>query len=173
MDNNKIYLNYNNIENNNLSHNSRDEIISIIQEDSFISDIDNSHFDEFERNIPVDFFNSYKLQKTNTAFSPLQIFSKFFDDEILRKIMKYSNAYMREEAPFNEDFICLEEIKKYIIINIYFSIFVLPEKILYWRSNLTETPIKNIMPYRRFLTINKYFHISALSHKQCERGQIN
>jgi len=47
----------------------------------------------------------------------------------------------------NTDKILPKEIKIFIIINIYFSVFRFPEKKHYWKSNLVKTPINTLMSF--------------------------
>ena len=103
-----------------------------------------------DNNEYLSFQNKNQLPQTDTKYTPLEIFFKYFDDEALKIITQYTNAYKNSKNPADiNDSITLDEIKKFILINIYFSIYHLPEKLEYWKSELIITPIPNLIlkPY--------------------------
>lgn len=121
--------------------------------------------------ISSNIFTSIESEYKNTQYSPLEIFYKIFDDDILGRICEYSNNYMKSCSNYSHREFTLLEIKEFIIINIYFSLFILPEKKHYWKSKFLKTPLQKIMTYSRFITLSKFFHIAEDSHlKLNEKG---
>lgn len=117
----------------------------------------------------LNFLKKNQLPKTDTRYTALGIFFKFFDDDALNIITQYTNTCKNSKDPVDiNDSISLDEIKKFIVINIYFSIYHLAEKLDYWKSDLIITPIRKILSYARYNKINKYFHISKFNHEQLE-----
>jgi len=106
-------------------------------------------------------FDNYNILKTDTKYSPHELFEKIIDNDLLEMITEYSNKFLKFSTKTVMTEFCKEEIKIFIIINIFFSIVKLPQKMLYWKSKfLYSTCLENIMSFGRFCTINQYLHIS-------------
>jgi len=90
---------------------------------------------EFNANVSENLldFSNYSLNESNTEFSPSELFESIFDNTILAMITRYTNKYLRVKSKMNHNEITMNEIKQFIIINIFFSIVNLPEKKLYWK----------------------------------------
>lgn len=100
--------------------------------------------------------------------TPYQCFSYFFTKELLDQIAGQTNLYARQ-ADIKTFTVSSTDIRKYIGILIFMSIYRYPNAAEYWGRYSFE-PIRLAMPSKRFYMIRKYLHFNDNS-KQIKRGE--
>lgn len=93
--------------------------------------------------------------------TPMNMFSYFFTDEILQIIVNETNRNAIENQEFETN---CAEIRNFIGILMYMSIYRYPNLESYWGKN-AFTPIQDTMPVRRFMLIKQYFSFQDESHR--------
>lgn len=91
--------------------------------------------------------------------SPYELFSLFFDDQVVNMIVNYSNEYATQSnselalKPF--------ELQRFIGILFLTGYHVLPHWKMYWGQDHNGLPIvKQAFPRSRFYSIKRYIHLS-------------
>ncbi|ROI96440.1 PiggyBac transposable element-derived protein 4 [Anabarilius grahami] len=98
--------------------------------------------------------------------SPLDIFSQYFDDKVLKILCENTNKNAERNLERGRKFtwaeICPEEMKKYIGLLLYMGVMDLPKVRDFWRKKtLFHVPFPaTVMSRDRFLTIFCNLHIS-------------
>ena len=114
---------------------------------------------ELTENLPV--IEGIKSKYEDSKLDPMSIFNFFFDESIFEMLTANTNKNMRLKTKSKISIFTKEEIKSFIFIHIFMSIYKYPQINLYWEDNiLLSSKIKNVMSYNRFITLSRYFHIS-------------
>lgn len=92
-----------------------------------------------------------------TAF---QFFTYFFENCLLEKIVTESNKYATQNNPNFSDPLTILELRKYVGILIYTSVYHYPSIRSYWASNVRFDPIANSMTINRFEKIRQILHFN-------------
>jgi len=117
-----------------------------------------------ENNLEPPIFDKLEYPLEGPEKTPFDLFIKFITPEIITMITENSNNYLYRKSKRKHNKITEFEMMNFILIYIYFSVYILPEKRMYWKSsNLFSFYIPRIMSYNRFILINKYFHLSKES----------
>ena len=115
----------------------------------------------------------------NTSLDPFQIFSLFFDDEMLDLIVRNSNIYAeyviadlkaRDSIPhYLQGWVEIqkEELVCFLCIYIYIGIVKLPNLQDYWKvdSVFPEHIVMKLLSYRRFIILSKFLHLSDIRNE--------
>ena len=148
------------------------------EKEDIFSKISNSEWQKVEKSQITK--KNWQFQgKTGTIFglntSPLDIFTFFFDEQVMEILVNETNGYadyIIEEA--NVNFLKNHtksrllkwkpvnqlDIRKYLGIIILMGIHVLPDLKLHWsRDPLYQTAVSKIMKLHRFQEIHKFFQI--------------
>ncbi|CAK1587806.1 unnamed protein product [Parnassius mnemosyne] len=92
--------------------------------------------------------------------TPYQYFSYFFDESLLARIVTESNKYaIQKNINFSEPMTVLE-LRKYIGILIYTSVYHYPSIRSYWANNVRFHPIADTMTVNRFEKIREILHFN-------------
>ena len=95
----------------------------------------------------------------------LDVFKKFFNDEILNVIVRETNRYARQklagEALDKWQHVTLEEIKAFLGVSVVMGVNILPSISDYWSSNqfLGHGGIQKVMTKNRYENISRFFHL--------------
>ncbi|CAI5678208.1 unnamed protein product [Oreochromis niloticus] len=102
----------------------------------------------------------------NAAQSPGEIFSKFFDDEVLKCLCENTNKNAAKKKENGKTFawkeITPEELQKYLGLLLYMAVCNFPKMVDIWRRNtIFHVPFPaTVMSKDRFMAINSILHIS-------------
>ena len=100
-------------------------------------------------------------KRLESKLDPITIFHSFFTDEIIEMITTNTNKNMKNKTTKNHAKITCQEIRAFIYLHIYMSMYKYPQINLYWEDNiLLSTKFSKIMSYSRFIIISQFFHIS-------------
>lgn len=96
--------------------------------------------------------------------TPMEFFNFFFTSEILEMIAKETNRCALQENINSTFYTTTAEIRHYIGIMIYMSVYHYPNIDSYWGQNAFK-PIQNCMPVKRFIAIKKYLSFQEESQR--------
>lgn len=102
--------------------------------------------------------------------SPLDIFSLFFNDELINLIVEQTNLAARQENINTNFSTSADEIRKFIGIYVYMSIVVCPNMYYYWDTNWGLDIVADTMPRARFLAIKQFLSFADES-KRKKKGE--
>ena len=88
-------------------------------------------------------FSASQLSLSDEPKTPLQYFSILFTDKLIQDIVENTNV---------------EEIKKFIDMNIIMGVIPLPSVYDYWSRSLRILAIADLMPQNRFRELGRYLH---------------
>lgn len=111
--------------------------------------------------IDIEALNVEQMIQSLGRKSPLELFSMFFDEQVISDIVYYSNKYavQKNEYNFKMD---IADLKRFIGILIFSGYHSLPQMDAYW-SNIEDRGIqivKDTMSLSKFRMIKKYIHLS-------------
>lgn len=92
--------------------------------------------------------------------TPYQFFAYFFEQSLLEVIVEESNKYATQNNPNFSDPITLLDLRKYIGILIYTSVYHYPSIRSYWSGNVRFHPIADTMTVNRFEKIRQILHFN-------------
>lgn len=92
--------------------------------------------------------------------TPLQFFSHYFTVELLEKIVEETNTYSVQSSPDRPDLISLAELRKYLGILIFMSVYHFPSVRSYWSTKFGFRPIIEAMPVNKFEKIRRILHFN-------------
>ena len=104
--------------------------------------------------------DSFKDLKT-----PFQCFTHFFTKEFIENISEQTNLYARQQDIETTFTTTAAEIRKYIGILIFMSIYRYPNAAEYWGRYSFE-PVRTAMTSKRFYLIRKYLHFNDKSKEK-------
>lgn len=96
--------------------------------------------------------------------TPYQFFSYFFDQKLLELIISETNKYAVQVNPNFSDPINLLELRKYLGILIYTSVYHYPSIRSYWARAVQFHPISETMTVKRFEKIRQIIHFNDNSN---------
>jgi len=115
----------------------------------------------FEHNTSSQFLGSEELTTDILNLdSPYQIFSYFFDNDLIDHICEETLKYSIQkniQKPFK---INRTDFKRFLGISIMMSVHKNPSIRSYWSSNIGNTVIKNTMPVNVFEKIKQFLHFN-------------
>lgn len=119
--------------------------------------------------------NTEYSQEIMNLDTPFQFFSYFFGEDILRFLVDESNKYAFQKNPNFTEPVTVLELRKFIGILIFTSVYHYPSVRSYW-SNITKfEPIVQTMNRNRFDKIREIFHMNddskhlPIDHPQHDR----
>ena len=135
---------------------------------------------------PIPAFTPMKINKlvyglgtlpTHVAFTPYNVFSLFFNDDILIKFVEYTNEYAakhvsEEDKPFARKWYptSLEELRAYIATYIYMGMHSQSEVPDYWNRDSNKGPIHPLIydhiGLKRWQQIDRFLRISKPTTSQ-------
>lgn len=89
--------------------------------------------------------------------TPCDFFAYFVTDRFLTEIAKQTNMYAYQTNPNKKFEVNIMDLKKYIAILIFMSVYKYPNVRSYWGRH-SFSPIQSAMTLRRFEEIRKYVH---------------
>lgn len=92
--------------------------------------------------------------------TPYQFFSYFFDDELLTMLVEESNRYAIQKNPNFTDSVSVVELRKFIGILVFSSVYHYPSVRSYWSNIVRFGPIADVMTLNRFEKIRQIFHMN-------------
>nr|AGK25051.1 transposase [Chilo suppressalis] len=106
--------------------------------------------------------------ESNTPYSsdivnldtPFHFFSYFFTKELLENIVQETNKYSVQKNPARPDTITVTELRQYLGILVYMSVFRYPSVRFYWNTKHAFTPISETMALNRFEKIRNILHFN-------------
>lgn len=107
-----------------------------------------------------DFPPMFAPLPTDRPLTPVNVFSWFFDDEVLEKITRFSNDYARQR---NHDLKTYpNEIRTFLAIFIISGYNVLPRRRNYWENclDMRNVLIQDNMRRNRFEELIRFFHVA-------------
>lgn len=107
--------------------------------------------------------------EVSTLSSPCDFFSYFVTTELLMELANQTNLYARQRNLKTQFEVNVIELKKYIGILVYMSVYKYPNVRSYWGRH-TFTPIHYTMTVNRFEDIRRNLHF-ADNQKMLEKGQ--
>lgn len=104
--------------------------------------------------------------------TPFQFFNYFFNQDLLQILVHESNKYATQINPNFSDPITELELRKFIGILIYMSVYHYPNVRSYWASNVRFQPISDTMTVNRFEKIRQILHFNDNNtHLPCDHPQ--
>lgn len=114
--------------------------------------------------------NQPKTDKTNLTedienslggLSPLDVFYKFFDDEILSQIVQFSIKYAYDNNR-HEFRVTVDQLKRFIGILIFSGYHTLPQQSMYWSKDIDKgiDLVRSTMSRNEFRSIKQNIHLS-------------
>ncbi|CAB3245910.1 unnamed protein product [Arctia plantaginis] len=107
--------------------------------------------------------------------TPFQFFSYFFTEEFLSQFVTETNNYAVQNKPDRPDVITLGELRKYLGILIYMSVYHYPSVRGYWANKHGFEAIIKAMPVNKFEKIRRVLHFNdnnkhlPIDHPQHDR----
>ncbi|XP_026745537.1 piggyBac transposable element-derived protein 3-like isoform X1 [Trichoplusia ni] len=107
--------------------------------------------------------------------TPFQFFSYFFTEDFLSQIVTETNYYAVQKKPDRPDVITLGELRKYLGILIYMSVYHYPSVRGYWANKHGFEAIIKAMPVNKFEKIRRVLHFNdnnkhlPIGHPQHDR----
>ncbi|CAK1591763.1 unnamed protein product [Parnassius mnemosyne] len=98
-----------------------------------------------------------ELMKLET---PLQFFSQYFSEDLLKKIVEETNKYSTQTNIDRPVQISLTELRKYLGILIFMSVYRYPSVRSYWSSKFGFRPIIEAMPVNKFEKVRSILHFN-------------
>lgn len=92
--------------------------------------------------------------------TPFQFFSYFFDEEILNFLVDESNKYAFQNNPNFAEPVTVPELRKFLGIIIFTSVYHYPSVRSYWSNKVKFDPIAQTMNRNRFDKIRQMFHMN-------------
>ncbi|CAG4954515.1 unnamed protein product [Colias eurytheme] len=95
-----------------------------------------------------------------TLETPFQFFSYYFTPDFISNITEESNRYSVQKQPDRPDCVTDVEIRKYMGILIFMSVYHYPNVRSYWHTKFGFRPISEAMPVNRFEKIRRIIHFN-------------
>lgn len=92
--------------------------------------------------------------------SPYQFFNYFFTNSLLEKIFTESTRYAVQKQPERPETFTVGDIRKYLGILIFMSVFHYPSTRSYWSNKFGFNPIKEAMSVNKFEKMRKLLHFN-------------
>lgn len=92
--------------------------------------------------------------------TPFQFFSYFFDEELLFLLQEESNKYGFQKNPNFSDPVTLLELRQFLGILIFTSVYHYPSVRAYWSNEVKFWQIAQTMSLNRFEKIRQIFHMN-------------
>lgn len=99
-------------------------------------------------------------QEILTLKTPFQFFSHFFGEEFLKFLVEESNKYAIQKNPNFTEVVTLLELRKFLGILIFTSVYHYPSVRSYWSNKAKFEPIARTMNRNRFDKIRQIFHMN-------------
>ena len=107
--------------------------------------------------VPENKFETKELQDVNT---PLDLFLCMLGFENISLIVEESNRYRYQLNKDKVKPVTIDEIRRFVGILMYMSLVKLPQRRMYWSSQLRQENIADYMTCNRFEEILMIFHLS-------------
>ena len=107
--------------------------------------------------VPPNKFEKKELEDVNT---PLELFLCMIGSETFSKICEESNRFLFQMNKERVKPVTIEELRRFVGILMYMSLVKLPQRRMYWSSQLCQENIANYMTCNRFEEILMIFHLS-------------
>lgn len=92
--------------------------------------------------------------------TPYEFFTYFFTPELMEKIVSESNTYSTQMNPARPDQMTMVELRKYLGILIFMSVYHYPSIRSYWSNKFGFSHIANCMPVNRFEKLRRFIHFN-------------
>lgn len=92
--------------------------------------------------------------------SPYQFFTYFFTNDILEKIVTETTRYAVQIKPDRPDSLTISDLRKYLGILIFMSVYHYPSTRSYWSAKFGFSPIKDALPVNKFEKIRNILHFN-------------
>lgn len=103
--------------------------------------------------------------------TPFQFFSYFFNNEFMDSIVQETNLYATQQQPDRTDRITIQDLRKYIGILIFMSVYHYPNIRSYW-GKFGFSHIRETMPVNKFEKIRRILHFNDNSqHRPTDHAE--
>lgn len=98
-------------------------------------------------------------QQFKELTTPFRCFNYFFNDDLQNEIVYQSNLYAKQQDVSTKFTLTSCDLKKYIGILIYMSVYRYSSVESYWSKHSFES-VRNAMTFKQLFSIRKYLHFN-------------